>query len=166
MAGRVKHVILASLVVGVLVALSGCMGQWFTHQQAATLVIGKVVMTGNRGEVLISVAGMPDPGLASIGIANQGITFADIKAESIVVEGLNGFTVVTADFSATTNKGHLVATNIRSGGESGTILKVTFETTGPNPTFTVEKPKVSIWDAFNTLISTWDLNTDASYYAK
>lgn len=166
MAGRIRCVILTLLTVGLAFALTACMGQWFAHEQSATLIIGDMVISGNRGEVLISIVNMPDQGLASIGIADQGIGFADIKAASIEVEGLNGFTIASSDFSATTNKGCLVATNITSGNEAGTILKVTFEANGPNPTFTVDKTKVSIWSALNTLITTWDLNTDTSYYAK
>jgi len=168
MAGRVRYVILVLLAVGVVLALTACMGQWFTHEQGATLIIGNVVMTGNCGEVIISVANMPDGGLSSVGVSDQGIAFGDIKAASIEVEGLNGFTVASSHFSATANKGCLVATNITSGSEAGTILKITFETNGPNPTFTADKTKVSIWSALNTLITTttWDLKTDASFYAK
>lgn len=161
---RSRRVVLGLLVVGLILALTGCMGGWFTHKQNATLIIGKSVVSGNRGEVLISVTNMPNEGLASIAIDDQGITTANIDPASVQVQGLNGFTVLASEFVAT--HGRLVATNSTSGSVGGTILKITFEVTGANPTFTVDKTKVSIGSALNTLITTWDLNTDTSYYAK
>jgi len=168
---RARTVVLGLLAVGMILALSACMGQWFTHEQNATLIIGKAVVSGNRGEVLISVTSMPSQGLASIAIDDKGITFNDINAASIVAAGLNGFTVLSQDFTTTADKGRLVAINPTSGSVGGTIIKLTFEVTGANPAFgideLVDKGKVDLGTALNTLIAqgNWGLSV-TDYYAK
>jgi len=158
-----RLVMLGLLAVGLILTVTACTGLLGTRQEA-TLIIGKPVVSGNRGKVLISVTNMPNQGLASIAIDDQGITTANIDPTSVQVEGLNGFTLLASEFVDT--HGRLVATNSTSGSVGGTILKITFEVTAANPTFTVDKAKVSIGSALNTLITTWDLNTDTSYYAK
>ena len=161
---RSRRVVVAMLAVGLIFALTACMGGWFTHEQKATLIIGQPAISGNRGEVLISVTNMPNQGLASIAIKDQGITTTNIDPTSVKVEGLNGFTLLASEFVGT--HGCLAAANSTSGSVGGTILKISFEVTAANPTFTVNKLKVSIGSALNTLITTWDLNTDTNYYAK
>jgi len=167
---RMRLVVAGMLAVGLILALTACMGHWFTPKQEATLIIGKSVITGNRGEVVISVTNMPNKGLASIAIDDLGITYTNIKASSIEATGLNGFTVLAQDFTTTTGKGRLVAANPTSGSVGGTIIKVTFEVTGANPTFEIQvgdKGKVTLGSALNTLITTWDLSSNAAdYYAK
>ena len=165
----VTRVLLGAAVLVLVIALTACMGGWFTQEQRATLIIGQPVITGNRGEVLISVAKMPNPGLASIAIDNLGITYVDIDGASIEVAGSNGFEVLAQDFTTTAGKGRLVGANPISGSVGGTILKITFETNGANPSLTIEqadKGKVTLGSALNTLITTWDLVTDKAYYAK
>ena len=172
MIARMRWVVLGLLAMGLILALSACMGQWFTGQQTATLIIGKPVITGNHGEVLISVTNMPNQGLASIAIGDKGISFNDIKAASIVATGLNGFTVLAQDFTTTANKGRLVAANATSGSVGGTIIKITFETIGANPAFRIadaDKVKVTLGSALNTLIAqgAWNLSSNTTdYYAK
>jgi len=164
MAVQSRRVVLGLLAVGLILGLTACMGGWFTHEQKATLIIGQPAISGNRGEVLISVTNMPNQGLASIAIKDQGITTANIDPTSVQVEGLNGFTLLASKFVGT--DGRLAAVNSTSGSVGGTILKITFEVTGANPTFTLDKTKVSIGNALNTLITAWDLNIDTTYYAK
>jgi len=170
MGARTRLIVVAMLALGLILGLSACMGAWFTQEQRATLIIGKPMITGNRGEVLISVANMPNKGLASIAIDNEGITYTNIKDASIEATGLNGFTVLAQDFTTTANKGRLVAANPTSGSVGGTIIKVTFEVTGANPAFGIaDKGKVTLGSALNTLISqgTWNLSSNATdYYAK
>jgi len=166
MAVRIRLIVVAMLALGLILGLTACMGGWFTHEQNATLIVGQPAISGNRGEVLISVTNMPNQGLASIAIDDQGITTANIDPTSVQVEGLNGFTLLASKFVGT--DGGLLAVNSTSGSVGGTILKITFEVTGANPTFTLDKTKVSIGSALNTLIktTTWALNTDTNYYAK
>jgi len=170
MGARTRLVVAGCLAVGLVLGLTACMGHWFGQQQNPTLIIGKLALSGNRGEVLISVANMPNKGLASIAIDDSGITYTNIKASSIEATGLNGFTVLAQDFTTTTGKGRLVAANPTSGSVGGTIIKVTFEVTGANPTFEIQvgdKGKVTLGSALNTLITTWDLSSNAAdYYAK
>jgi len=157
------------LAVGLILALTACMGQWFTQEQRPTLIIGQPVLTGNRGEVLISVTNMPQEGLASIAIDNLGITYVDIDGASIEATGLNGFDVLAQDFIITPGKGRLVAANPNVGSIGGTILKIAFETNGANPSLTIEqgdKGKVTLGSHLNTFINSWDLITNTAYYAK
>lgn len=169
---RMRLVVLGLLAVGLILALTACIGHWFTPKQEATLIIGKPAVSGNRGEVLISVTNMPNQGLASIAIANLGITYTNITPASISATGLNGFRVLAQDFTTTAGKGRLVAANPTSGSVGGTIIKITFEVTGANPALGIadaDKGKVDLGTALNTLIAqgTWTLSSNATdYYAK
>jgi len=167
MGARTRLVVLGLLSVGLILALTACMGQWFTQEQKAYVVIGTPVVTGSHGEIIISVVNMPSEGAASIAIDEAGITYTNITGTSVNVEGLNGFTVLAQDFTTTAGKGSLAAANANAGITGSPILKITFETTG-NPTFTVTKAKVSIGSHLNTLISdaNWELRADLAYYAK
>jgi len=166
MAGvRSRFAAFCLLAIGVVFVLTACMGQWFTHEQKAYLVIGAPVVTGNHGEVIISVVNMPSEGAASIAIDDEGITYTNITGTSVNAEGLNGFTVLAQDFVITPGKGRLAAFNTNVGITGSPILKITFETTG-NPTFTVTKAKVSIGSHLNTFITNWEPSTSKAYYAK
>jgi len=162
---RMRWIVLGLLAVGLILALTACMGQWFTQEQKPYLVIGTPVVTGSHGEVIISVVNMSSEGAASIAIDDEGITYTNITASSVNVEGLNGFTVLAEDFTTSAGKGSLAAANANAGITGGPILKITFETTG-NPTFTVTKTKVSIGSHLNTFITNWQLSTGKAYYAK
>ena len=172
MGAKTRLIVVLMLALGLILGLTACMGHWFTPKQAATLIIGKLMASGNRGEVVISVANMPNQGLASISINNLGITYTNITPASIVATGLNGFTVLAQDFTTTANKGRLVAANPTSGSVGGTIIKITFEVTGANPAFGIavgDKNKVDLGSALNTLIAqgAWNLSSNATdYYAK
>ena len=167
MRSTTQRIIVGLLAVGLILALTACMGGWFTHEQGAYLVVGTPVVTGNHGEVIISVVNMPSEGVASIAIDDEGITYTNITGSSVNMEGLNGFTVLAQDFTTSAGKGSLAAVNANAGITGGPILKIMFETTG-NPTFTVTKAKVSIGSHLNTLISDakWQLSTGVAYYAK
>lgn len=97
MAARTRLIVVAMLALVLILGLTACMGHWFTPKQAATLIIGLPQVLGGKGEVLISVANMPQGGLASISINNLGITYTNITPASIVATGLNGFTVLAQD---------------------------------------------------------------------
>ena len=159
------------LGVGLILALSACMGHWFTPKQVPTLIIGNPQIFGLKGEVIMSVANMPQGGLASIAIANLGITYNNLSIvpASITATGLNGFRVLAQDFITTPGKGRLVAANAPSGLGSGTILKITFRVAGPGATFGVlpaDKGKVTLGSDHNTLTTNWTLGMGKAYYAK
>ena len=170
MGARTRLIVVAVLALGLILGLTACMGQWFTPKQVATLIIGKLMAAGNRGEVVISVANMPNGGLAGIRIGkvgDEGITFTNIDASSIIATGLNGFTVQAQDFATNAGKGCLLAVKPATGSVGGPILKITFEVTGANPTLTIpDASKVELSSDLNTLITTWTLGTDKAYYAK
>jgi len=157
------------LVMGLAVGLTACMSGWFTPQQIATLIIGDPVAVGGKWEVILSVANMPDGGLASIAVDNLGFTYTNVDGSSVVATGLNGFVVLAQDFTTTPGKGRLTAANAATGIEGGTIIKITFTATGGNPTLTIQqadKGKVTLGSGNNGLITTWTLGTGKKYYAK
>jgi hypothetical protein len=166
---RVRLRLLSLLAVGLAVGLHACTGNWFGAAEGPTLIIGKPVVAGGKGEVMISVANMPKGGLASIAIDDLGITYTNISPVSVQATGQNGLTVLAQDFTTTPGKGRLVAANPTSGSVGGTVLKITFTPSGGTPTFTIQsgdKGKVTLGSALNTLITAWELGTTKAYYAK
>lgn len=173
MGARSRLLGLALLAVLLALGITACMGGWFTPQLRVTLIIGDPVAKGGKVEVLISVANMPDGGLAGIQfgtVGSEALTFANVNMATVAATGLNGFLVTTKDFTTTPNKGSLIAVNAATGIEGGTILKLTFEATGANPTVTVEQAtvKVKLSSALNAWIALGQLvyGSDKAYYAK
>ena len=167
--GARTRLVAAGLLLVVGIGLAGCMGGWFNPQLVATLIIGAPVAKGGGYEVLLSVASMPDGGVASIAVDDLGFTYTDVDGDSVVASGVNGFVVLVQDFVTTPGKGRLTAVNAVVGVEGGTIVTITFKATGANPTFTIEqadKGKVSLGSHQNTTIGTWELDTGKAYYAK
>ena len=168
MGGRTRWALLCVVGLSLALGLTACTGFWQTAVQLPKLFVGPVTMTGTEGYVLVSVADMPDGGLASIQfgvLGDEAIDFSDIAAASIAAEGKNGFVVMASDFTTTPDKGVLLAVNGVTGIVGGEILKFTFTVTGANPTFTVTAAKVTLADDTNTFVTVWDSGTDA-YYTK
>jgi hypothetical protein len=169
MGARTRLVEASLLLLGVGIGLAACMGGWFTPQQIATLIIGDPVAIGGKWEVVLSVANIPDGGLASIAVDNLGFTYTNVDGNSVVATGLNGFVVLAQEFITTPGKGRLTAANAAAGVEAGTIVKITFTATGANPTLTIQqadKGKVTLGSGNNRPITTWTLGTGRKYYAK
>ena len=168
---RSRTVVLGLLTVGLILALTACMGQWFTQEQIATLIIGDPVAAGGKWQVLISVANMPDGGLASMAVDVDGMTYTIPLISNIVATGLNGFTVLASEFNDATGKGRFVIANPTSGSTGGTILKLTFDATGAVTAADIgtgkfTQNKIALGSALNTLITGWNLGTNKAYYAK
>lgn len=165
---RVQVIVVSILVLGLLVALSACMGQWFTHEQTAYLVIGTPVVTGTHGEVIISVVNMPDEGMASMAVDVDGMTYTKAKISNIVVAGLNGFIVVSSKFDDTTGNGRFVIANANAGSIGGTVAKLTFDVTGSvgSGDLPFNAPHIKLGSHLDTLITGWQLGTGTAYYAK
>jgi hypothetical protein len=168
---RIQAIVAGMLAVGLIVGLSACMGHWFTPPQVATLIVGDPVASGGKWKVLISVANMPNGGLASMAVDADGITYNNAKISNIVATGLNGSTVLASEFDDATGKGRFVIANLATGSVGGTILEFTFDT---NATVTsadlgsagFDKTKITLGSDINTLITTWSLGTTKAYYAK
>jgi len=155
-------------IVLLLLGISACSGLWNTPVQLAKLLVSDVIVAGASGHVLISVANMPGTGVASIQFGTLGdpaITFANIDATTITIEGQNGFVVLESDVTTTAGKGTLIVVNAATGVVSGQIVKLTFTVTAANPTFTVAKAKVKIGSDSNTWITAWDTSS-LDYYTK
>jgi hypothetical protein len=165
---RTRWVVLGLLAVGLILALTACMGQWFTQEQIATLIIGDPVAAGGKWQVLISVANMPHGGLASMAVEVDGMAYTVPLISNIVATGLNGFTVLASEFNDATGEGRFVIANPTSGSTGGTILKLTFDATGvvASADITFDKTHIDLGSHLNTLITPWDLGTLKAYYAK
>lgn len=163
---RTRRAVAVALVGGMILGLAACMGFFDTPVQGARLLVSSVVATGTQGTVYIAVADMPSSGAASIEfgtVAVPAIAITNIDETTIVVEGLTGFTELEWEFTA--NDGTLIAANATTGVVSGQILKITFEVTAANPTFTVDETKVQIGSDLNTLIIGWE-TSELDYYTK
>lgn len=140
-----RRVVLGLLTVSLILGLSACGGFWNTPVQLGKLIVSDVVVAGASGYVLISVADMPDTGLASIQFGTvdvPAIAIAGIDKTTIAVQGLTEFMPLAWQFTDTS--GTLLAANGSTGVVSGQILKITFAVTGANPAFTVDTTKVTL----------------------
>jgi hypothetical protein len=162
---RTRFIALSLLVFAVVLTLSGCMGHWFTPEPQAMLIVGQAVVSGGKWEVIVSVVNMPDGGLAGIEIDDGGITLIQIDASTVSATGLNGFVLITEDYTDPAPAGCLIATNAATGNESGSILKFSFDSTGANPEVILDKAKIKLLSDAFTWITNWDIGTKA-YYAE
>lgn len=150
--------------VAVSLVLAACAGFWNTGPKLGTLVVGPVVVTGPDGYVRISVTDMREGGLAAIQlgiVGDEAITFSDIDPVSVAIEGKNEFVVLAQDFATNPGKGTLLAATPGTAVVAGEILKLVFKITGPNPTLTVAKSKVTLASDSNAIISVWNLSAKA-----
>jgi hypothetical protein len=125
---RAKSITLAvGVVVVTAVILVGCFGPWFAGIPSPKLYLGEPVVNNGQGALLISVANMPNGGLAAIQVDLGGLLYVQEKLSNLVVEGLNGFAVLIQQF--VDGEGGFILANT-SGVESGPILRLTFEAHG------------------------------------
>jgi hypothetical protein len=166
MTSKAKHVGSILLLVALALTLAACIGQWFTPPQSAVLIVGPPVAKGGRYEVLISVADLPDGGVAGIqfGAAGQpAITFTNVDVATVVAEGLSGFRVTAQQFTG--GESYLLAVYGAAPIESGAVLKLSFEATW-NPTVTLDEDRVWLANDVPAWIDPWNLAADAAYYTK
>ena len=163
-----REIVMVVVSLGLLLALSACMGQWFTQEQKAYLVIGTPVIIGTHGEVIISVVNMPQEGMAVMAVDLGGLTYTNTKITSIVVAGLNGFIVLANEFDDTTAKGRFVIANANAGSVAGTVAKLTFDVTGNvgSADITFHEPHIKLGSHLTALITGWELSSGKAYYAK
>jgi len=157
----------ATILVLVLL-LSGCVAFWETPQGTARLMVGDVVVTGTEGSVLVSVANMPGGGVAAIQFGSVGagaLLLSGIDAASVQAEGRNGFVVLAAAFDVTAGEGALVAASGVGGVADGEVLRLTFDVTGPRPSFALAKTRVTLVSAASLWIEDWEV-ADEAYYAR
>ena len=94
-----RGVVICLAAIAVTFGITACMN-WFTGAPEPTLLFGPVVITGDRGEILLSVKNMPDGGLASLAVVVGGITYDVSKISNVAVEPLTGFAVLAEQFIA------------------------------------------------------------------
>ena len=122
MAGRVVPI--AAFAIVIIIILIGCFGPWFDKQPTPVLYLGEPVVQGGQGHLVISVADMPDGGLAAIHVGLGGLLYDEEKVAAIVIEGLNGFAVAVSQFAD--GEGGFILWNL-FGVETGPILRLTFD---------------------------------------
>ena len=168
MTSRTKRVGSILLLVGLAVTLTACFGHWFTPLQIGKLIVGPPVAKGGRYEVLISVADMPDGGVAGIQLGTTiqpAIEFTNVDVATIAAEGLSGFRVTAQSYAGSPAQGCLVAVYGGAPIESGQVLKLSFEATG-DPLVTLDETRINLASAIPAWIVGWDLETGADYYTK
>jgi len=125
---RVRSLTVAVWIVVIAAGvLAGCFGPWLRGEPTPALYLGEPAIVAGQGQLLISVASMPNGGLAGIQVDLGGLLFDEEKVSNLVVEGLNGFAVLIQQF--VDGEGGFILANV-SGIESGPILRLTFDVHG------------------------------------
>ena len=157
------------LLVALSLILTACFGHWFTPPQTGKLIVGPPVRIATHYEVLISVADMPDGGVAGVQlgtVALPAIEFANVNAATIVAEGSSGFEITAQGYSAAPPvEGYLVAVYSGAPIVAGPILKLSFEAMGV-PTVTLNDSRIWLTNDVPAWIAGWSLETGAAYYTK
>ena len=154
------------LVAASLIALSGCAGFFRTNVPIPTLLVTPAVQRAGRWEIRIAVANMPDGGIASIAFKGDALTTTDIDVYTLAVSSRNDFLSLYSDFRPPYPQGALCAVNYFGGVESGTILVLYFEATGPTPSIAIDASQVELGSDANTLIAPFDIAYEVSYQIK
>jgi len=170
MKSKAKHAGSILLLVGLTLALTACFGHWFTPPQTGRLIVGPAVRIGTHYEVLISVADMPDGGVAGIQLgtaALPAIAFgSNVDVATIVATGSSGFEVTTKGYAAGPPvEGYLIAVYGGAPIVSGSVLKLSFEAAGA-PTVTLDDSRIWLTNDIPTWIAGWSLDAGAAYYTK
>ncbi len=168
MRAKGRLILIGLLAAALAVSLFGCMGNWFTQTQKASLIIGDPVVSGATGTILVSVTSMPDKGLASLAVETGGVTLPKTKVAVVQVTGLNGFTVLAQDYNPLTGDVRFVIANANAGSVGGTVAQITFTALGLVAATDVvtNSSDIQLGSADNTLITNWQLVAGKAYYAK
>lgn len=161
---RIRGLVICLAVLAIIVGITACMNL-FTAPVEPTLITGAVVITGDRGEILLSVKNMPDGGLASLAVVLGGILYP-ATVDNVAVVPLAGFTVLAEQFAGGSG-GFLVAHSC-AGLPDGAFAKLTFDVIGGSPVladFTFVKADISMGDDSNNAIA-FEISDPLEYYAK
>ena len=150
----------------VLLALSACTGLFHTDVPVPTLLVTPAFRGADGWEIRISVANMPDGGLAGIAFKGDAITTTDIDVDTLVAHAPNRFLMWYYDFQSPYPEGALCATNPFGGTESGEILVLRFEATGPSPSIAIDAGLVELGSDASTSIAPFDIAYDVSYHIR
>lgn len=156
----------ALLAASSLVALSACTGLFRTDVPIPTLLVSPAVQRAGGWEIQISVANMPDGGVAGIAIKDNAFTTTDIDVDTLWARGLNDFQMWYYDFWPPYPQGALCATNAFRGVESGGILVLRFEATGPAPSIAIDPAQVELGSDANTPIGPFVIAYGVTYHIK
>jgi hypothetical protein len=164
------RLVLAGLLVALLAAsLFGCMGNWFTQTQKASLIFGNPVASGGTTTILVSVTNMPSGGLASLAVQADGLTLPKTKVADVKAAGLNGFTVLAQSYDPSTGNVLFVISNANAGSTGGTVAKITFTGSITAGDVATGASHMQLGSAQNTLIKNWQIvggTNGKAYYAK
>lgn len=159
-----RRLLVVGGLVGVILALLGCTGHWFSLPDTPKLVIGEVAVSGGTGELLVFASSMPEPGLGGIAILHGGLSYNPAMISNVRVIGLSGFDVLLGEFTA--GDGVLVAVNPHAGTESSAIFKLAFDA-DPGTSiadFSFDPAHFQLSDAANQPIPNFDLEVNAKPY--
>jgi len=162
---RIRGAVICLAVLGLAIGIAACTNL-LTAPVGPTLLTGSVMITGDRGEILLSVKNMPDGGLASLAVVLGGITYPVAKVENVAVVPLAGFTVLAEQFAAGSG-GFLVAHSC-AGLPEGEFAKLTFDVIGASPVlaeFTFKEADISMGDDSNNAI-VFGISDPLEFYSK
>ena len=149
-----------------MLGITACV-HWFTAASGPTLIIGPVIITGQRGEIVLSVVDMPGGGLASMAAeVLTSIIYDPLKVANVTVVGLAGFEILAQQFIA--GVGGFFAAHATTGLEAGAFAKLVFDVTDPSVTiadFAFNPTGIDLGDDNNQNI-TYQIQDAYKYYAK
>lgn len=156
--------VLCPLALVLLTGLTACTFL-FSDGPMPTLILGEVLIVGGRGELLLSVADMPDGGLASASVVIGGIIYNQAKVSNVAVEGLVGFEVMAEHFAF--GVGGFMAVHCCAGLQGGGFAKLRFDVNGDVTLsdFVFTEAAITLYDDSNDSIA-FEMTDEYSFYAK
>jgi hypothetical protein len=126
MRGEMNSRRLAALGLALLaLTLSGCIGAWFGRDTKPRLFLSSPANIGDEWEIVLSVAKMPQGGLAAIHVHPGGLFYSPGGLSRLDVQGLNGFIAVASHVDED-GKASFILLNVAAGVETGDIARLTF----------------------------------------
>ena len=92
------------------------------------MIVGPLTISSNRGEIVLSVANMPNGGLASVAVEFGGLAYDVDRISNVRIEALSGFKVATS--SVEDGEAAFLLCNPCAGLRMGEFVRLTFDTTG------------------------------------
>ncbi len=159
---QAKKLVLGGLVVLLGMVLSGCFLAPPPVVDATLIFSDLVGPVGGQGEVKVSVAKMPDGGLAGLAVGSApasvvGLTYDPTQFQVTKVEGLNGFQILATYIDNTAGEVRLVAINPTEGVVDGDVALIVGNRLG-GTNFDFQVTNRQLGDANNHLITAYNVS--------
>lgn len=121
---RRRSLVLCILGISLAFALTSC-AYWFMIPKIPLLTVGPLTVSSDRGEIIFSVANMPNGGLASVAVELGGLDYDVNRISNVRIEGLSGFEVAASGFE--NGECAFLLCNPCSGLLEGEFARLTFD---------------------------------------